>query len=169
MPEQDTSRDTREMDLTSIAPFYKGWDNYQRMLVEAVAPLSDTQLALLAAPNLRPAWALAAHIIAARASWLHRRLGEGPAELLAYLPWDDDGEPQRGAAELVSGLDATWAVIADCLNRWTPAYLEGVIQHPVHGPLTRQWILWHLIEHDLHHGGELFFTLGMHGLPTPEL
>ncbi len=20
---------------------------------------------------------------------------------------------------------------------------------------TRQWVIWHLIEHDLHHGGEL--------------
>ena len=29
---------------------------------------------------------------------------------------------------------------------------------------TRQWVIWHLIEHDLHHGGELSFTLGMHGL-----
>jgi hypothetical protein len=25
-------------------------------------------------------------------------------------------------------------------------------------------MIWHLIEHDLHHGGELSFTLGMHRL-----
>jgi uncharacterized damage-inducible protein DinB len=35
--------------------------------------------------------------------------------------------------------------------------------------LTRQWILWHVLEHDLRHGGELFLTLGIHGLPTPDL
>jgi uncharacterized damage-inducible protein DinB len=34
---------------------------------------------------------------------------------------------------------------------------------------TRQWIIWHLIEHDLHHGGELFYTLGAHGLRVPDL
>ena len=34
---------------------------------------------------------------------------------------------------------------------------------------TRQWVIWHLIEHDLHHGGEAFYTLGMNGLPTPDL
>lgn len=34
---------------------------------------------------------------------------------------------------------------------------------------TRQWGIWHVAEHDMHHGGELFFTLGMHGLPTPDL
>ena len=35
--------------------------------------------------------------------------------------------------------------------------------------ITRQWVIWHLIEHDLHHGGEISLTLGMHGLPAPNL
>ena len=30
-------------------------------------------------------------------------------------------------------------------------------------------IIWHVIEHDLHHLGELFLTCGMHGLPVPDL
>ena len=29
--------------------------------------------------------------------------------------------------------------------------------------------IWHIIEHDLHHGGELSFSLGMHGLTAPDL
>jgi uncharacterized damage-inducible protein DinB len=27
-------------------------------------------------------------------------------------------------------------------------------------------VLWHVLEHDLHHGGELSLALGMHGLPA---
>ena len=34
---------------------------------------------------------------------------------------------------------------------------------------SRQWIIWHLIEHELHHGGELSLTLGVHGLAAPDL
>ncbi len=30
--------------------------------------------------------------------------------------------------------------------------------------LSRAWVVWHVMEHDLHHGGELSLTLGMHGL-----
>ena len=30
--------------------------------------------------------------------------------------------------------------------------------------LSRAWIVWHVLEHDLHHGGEISHTLGMHGL-----
>ena len=32
--------------------------------------------------------------------------------------------------------------------------------------LSRAWVVWHVMEHDLHHGGELSLTLGMHGLPA---
>jgi hypothetical protein len=34
---------------------------------------------------------------------------------------------------------------------------------------TRQWVIWHLIEHDVHHGGEISFALGMHGLAAINL
>jgi hypothetical protein len=30
-------------------------------------------------------------------------------------------------------------------------------------------VIWHLIEHDLHHGGELSFSLGMHNLAAPDI
>jgi hypothetical protein len=30
-------------------------------------------------------------------------------------------------------------------------------------------VVWHLIEHDLHHGGEVSLILGMHGLGAPDL
>ena len=34
---------------------------------------------------------------------------------------------------------------------------------------TRQWIIWHLVEHDVHHGGEISFSLGMHGVAGLDL
>jgi uncharacterized damage-inducible protein DinB len=34
---------------------------------------------------------------------------------------------------------------------------------------TFQWVIWHVLEHDMHHGGELAQTLGMHQIPVPEL
>ncbi|GER91949.1 hypothetical protein KDW_61110 [Dictyobacter vulcani] len=35
--------------------------------------------------------------------------------------------------------------------------------------MTRQWVIWHLIEHDLHHGGELSFVLGAHNISAIDL
>lgn len=35
--------------------------------------------------------------------------------------------------------------------------------------ITRVWVIWHLIEHDLHHGDEISITLGLHGISAIEL
>jgi uncharacterized damage-inducible protein DinB len=34
---------------------------------------------------------------------------------------------------------------------------------------SRQWIIWGVLEHDIHHGSEVSTTLGVHGLPIVEL
>jgi uncharacterized damage-inducible protein DinB len=161
----------RHVELT-LAPFYQGWDAYQAALVEAVAPLSEQQLALRAAPSLRPMWLLAAHIIGSRVSSFQDSMGEGEPALAPLESWDADGAPPRTAAELVQGLEATWQMMRECLDRWTPANLADIFVEQLGEQTysyTRQRIIWGILKHDLHHGGELFLTLGMHGLPTPEV
>jgi len=153
---------------TTLADFYKGWDNYQKLLLEAIATLTPDQLALQAAPHLRSIGMIAAHIISARIWWFHNNMGEGNVDIAPMQSWDDDGMPQRTASELVSGLEATWQMIQDDLERWTPADLEQKFQRR-ETTVSRQWIIWHVIEHDLHHGGELSYSLGIHGLPAPDL
>jgi uncharacterized damage-inducible protein DinB len=157
----------------SLTLCYKGWDGYQEHLMHAVAPLTPEQLGLHAAPHLRSLGEQLAHIVAVRARWLRLDLHEGGAELDALMSWDGwtlgDGQkipPERSATELVSGLETTWHVIRQALQRWTIADLAEVFppSFPGEESFTRQFVIWHLIEHDLHHGGELSFVLGMHGL-----
>jgi uncharacterized damage-inducible protein DinB len=155
-----------------LMAYYVGWPDYQQMLVDGIAALTPDQLALRSAPNQRPVWLIAAHIIGTRVGWFQGRLGEGDASIAAYDSWDMDGAPPRTAPELVEGLNATWAMIEGCLARWTPAMLDDpfVRQFPDRiSTRTRGWIIWHVLEHDVHHGGELFLTLGIHGLPTPDM
>jgi len=151
-----------------IPAIFVGWHNYQHLLTSALAGLTPEQLALGAAPGLRTIGHDAAHIIAARASWFNGLLEEGDAEFAALRTWDDPGQPERGAAELVSGLAATWDVMQAAIARWRPEeWAQTYPDEPV--PITRQWVIWHLIEHDLHHGGEISLMLGMHGLRAPDL
>jgi hypothetical protein len=35
--------------------------------------------------------------------------------------------------------------------------------------VTRQWTIWRIMSHDLHHGGELSILLGMQGIDIPDL
>jgi uncharacterized damage-inducible protein DinB len=163
---------TMTSDQLSLAPFYKGWDVFQDYLSTAVAPLTDEQLTLRVATHQRSVGELATHIIDTRAGWFHELMGEGGDDLAALAVWGDEGMPVRNAAELVSGLETTWHTVQDALTRWTPADLDYVFEG-VRGTrayrFTRQWVIWHVIEHDLFHGGEMLFTMGAHGLATPDL
>ncbi len=152
----------------SLMPFYTGWDRYNRLLVEAVAPLTPDHLALRVAANLRTVGELAAHIVAGRVWLFHGVLGEGGADLEDYYAWNKESHPALSAAHLEMGLETTWRLIADCLARWTPADLDAAFTTR-RNTRTRQWVIWHTIEHDLHHGGELSLTLGAHGLSAPDL
>lgn len=158
----------------SLASTYKGWDVYQQHLIHALAPLSQEQLALRSAPHLRSIEMTAKHIIGARARWLYHVLRERDESLVSLGTWDDRDQPARTAAELVSGLEATWQILQNALQRWTVADLEKVFldideESGQEESFTRQWVLWHLIEHDLHHGGEISLALGIHHLPAIDL
>jgi uncharacterized damage-inducible protein DinB len=156
----------------SLTTFYKGWDIYQQHLVNVIAPLTDEQLTLRSAPHQWTVGSLATHIIGARASWFHSWMGEGPSDITLLVDWDEDQEPSRPASELVAGLEATWQTIWTALDRWTPADLEQIFHSPFrkNAPArSRQYIIWHVLEHDMHHGGEISQSLGMHKVRAIDL
>lgn len=156
-------------DMT-LAPFYDGWEAFNRLLVRAVAPLTPDRLALRVAPNERTAAEIVGHIVSARAWWFHGILGEGGADLEQFYTWDaDESSAPVNAAELEIGLETTWRQIAANLAQWTPADLSATFTTPRGDQRTRQWVIWHVLEHDLFHGGELSLTLGAHGAPGIDL
>ena len=111
-------------------------------------------------------------MIGARARWFHNLMGEGDKEFAAMASWDRRGKRARTAAELVYGLEATWRVMREAVDRWTPEdWAQTYPGEPPGEPetITRHWVIWHLIEHDLHHGGEISYVLGMNKLPAPDI
>lgn len=156
----------------TLDTFYENWKLYQDHLIEAIAPLTDEQLALRAAPHLRSIDEIAVHIIGARMGWFIRFLGESEEGLRPRTEWVRAGAPTHSAAQLVQGLEATWQLMNDCLARWSSADMAKTFTRERCGEsheLARSWVVWHLIEHDLHHGGEISLTLGMYGLQAPDI
>ena len=160
-----------------LITFYQGWENYQRGLVEIIAPLSSAQLALPAASHQWTIGMVAQHMIANRVWWFQTWMGKGSPDLAPIAHWDPADEEEQfvlEAAELVAGLETTWQMMADALVRWTPADLGHVFSPPASlredqrenfPPHTLQWIIWHVLEHEIHHGGELSLALGEYDLP----
>jgi uncharacterized damage-inducible protein DinB len=156
----------------TLTIFYASWKEYQDRLEAALAPLTAEQLALRAAPDLRSVGEIALHIVGCRMVWFTEFLGEdGGADVQAYASWNEaalaQNPPVPSTAELVQGLDGTWQLMAACLACWSPAEMQQTFPDEWEGQhveLSRAWVVWHVLEHDLHHGGEVSFILGMHGL-----
>ncbi len=161
-------------DNFTLTTFYTFWKAYQDRIKDALAPLTAEQLALHAAPRLRSIGENALHIIACRAYWFTDFLGEdGGIEMKKYADWNEaallPGAPVPPAAELVQGLAHTWQFMADCLARWSSDDMQHTFPDEWDGKrvdVSRAWVVWHVMEHDLHHGGELSLIFGMHGLPA---
>ncbi|MBV9230837.1 MAG: DinB family protein [Chloroflexi bacterium] len=160
-----------------LITFYRGWETYQQSLVETIAPLSPEQLTLPAASHEWTIGKLAQHIVGNRVWWFQVWMGEGSPDLAPIAHWDPqdvEAVSLRSPAELVAGLESTWQMIRDALSRWTADDLGHIFQPPAalrederenFPPFSRQWIVWHVLEHEIHHGGELSLALGAYGLP----
>lgn len=159
-------------DKGLILSIFDGWHAYQEVMTETKAWLTLDQLALRAAAHMRSVGEIAAHIIGARARWFYLLIGEGGDEFEAFGRWDRRGEKARNAEEIVRGLEATWIGMHDAIDRWSQEDWDRTWPGESDSEpevISRQWVIWHLIEHDVFQGGEISITLGARGVPAVEL
>ena len=87
-------------DTVTLADVYAGWDDFNKKLVEALAPLTGEQLDLRVAPSQRSAREIISHLVRTRASWF-QLLGATDPEWTPYLrmivPASQHAMPQRSS------------------------------------------------------------------------
>ena len=162
----------------SIRRFYDRWQQYNRRLADVVGAMTEEQLAIRPSPERWPIWATVGHTVSTRVYWLCGIVGEPGADQTPWSDptnnegWEDDLDHPRSAAELVGAIDATWAIVDRCLDRWTPEMLDEGVER-VYGDVrqvhSRSSILQRLLTHEAYHCGELSQTLGIAGLPQIDL
>ena len=177
------------MTELSLGAVYSGWEGYQQSIVNAVRPLSPAQLAWRPAPDQRALGEVVRHIALGRATWFLRLNPPGGAALAAAIDaqgvdaWQVDEEGNRyvresafaiaaDAGALVRRLEETWAVIEACLREWTVADLARSFPYTWNGgdyAIPYQWVIFRILAHDIHHGGELALLLGLQGVEAFEL
>ncbi len=166
------------MTNATIRPFYDMWPQYERRLRDVIARMTWEQLAVRPSPDGWPIWATVGHTAGTRVYWLCDIVGEPGAETTPFanaggIGWEDDLDHPRGAGELVAALDATFAIIEGCLDRWTPDMMGDEIVRELEGGVrqvhTRRSIVQRLFSHEAYHAGELSQTLGIAGLPQIDL
>ena len=127
---------------------------------------------------------VARHISLGRIAWFVRMDAPGSAEVASHIAaWQTDRDGNQhivesavaitdSAADLVAWLERTWRMIDQTLAAWTVADLSQTYRHVWNGTAyanSRQWTLWRILSHDIHHGGELSLMLGLQGIEAFEL
>ena len=161
-----------QTEHATLGVIYENWRGYNAKLGRAIAPLTAEQLALQPTPHIWPLEQIVQHIISVRAGWFSATLQDEDAAMAAYIEWGQRDSPSRSGAELAHALDETWAFIESRLARWTPEECAMTFPDEWEGQVTdvsRSWVIYHVLEHDLHHGGEVSMILGMNGLPGPDI
>jgi uncharacterized damage-inducible protein DinB len=142
----------------------KHWRAVRHGLILALDQLDDEQLAFVPREGLWSLGTVARHIANAEDGWFRhvatRELDEWPPfveeepatvesikSLLAEV--HDGTEAYLGAAD-----DADW---------------DRAIATPWGETLTLRWILWHVLEHEIHHRGEICLMLGLMGMEAPDV
>jgi len=152
---------------STLDVIYENWRGYNEKLRNCITPLTNEQLRWQPASGMWPLGQILQHIISVRAGWFSGTLQDEDDVMNDYMLWGQRESPARSAEELARGLDETWAFIEARLRRWTPADCAQMFSDEWEGQtyeLSRSWVIYHVLEHDLHHGSEVSLILGMHGL-----
>jgi uncharacterized damage-inducible protein DinB len=158
---------------SALEVIYDNWRGYNKRLQNCIAPLTNEQLALQPAPRMWPLGQIVQHIISVRAGWFCATLQDPDLMMEEYMLWGQRDSPARSAEDLVRGLDETWAFVESRLQRWAPAdYASTFPDEGEDGQIwqvSRSWVVYHVLEHDLHHGSEVSMILGINGLQPIEI
>jgi uncharacterized damage-inducible protein DinB len=161
-----------------IRPAYQMWPQYQQRLRDAIATMTEEQLAIQPSAERWPLWATVGHVACQRVFWLCVFAGEPGVETTPFpnsafdCPGDDDPEHVWSADRLAAALDSTFGIVEHCLDTWTLEMLGEEIHRPewdaswVH---TRGSVIQRVFSHDVWHAAEVNEALGNAGLPQIDL
>lgn len=162
----------------SIRAAYPTWPRYNRSFRDAVAALTDDQLAFQPSADRWPLWATIGHTACQRVSGLCGLAGEPGADAtpfpnaLYYCPGDEDLENVLNAQQLADALDSTFRIIENCLDRWTFGMLAEELRRQFE---TEEWVstrgavLQRTFTHDVSHITEVNEILTAIGVPPIDL
>jgi uncharacterized damage-inducible protein DinB len=168
--------------MQKLAQIFEGWDGYQTSLLHAVTPLTSEQLSWRPAPERRSVGELVRHISLGRIAWFSRIAAPGIENVQQRVPrWYTDDDGSRHVAEesvacnetsvLEEWLSLSWQPIQRALAEWTVDDLSESYPHRFQGIdylISRQWTLFRILAHDIHHGGQLALMLAMLGVEAFE-
>jgi uncharacterized damage-inducible protein DinB len=147
----------------NAAELFGHWRSVRRHLLQALDQVTDEQLEFVPRKGLWSLGTVARHIAEAEEGWFRY---VATRELDQWPEFADEDYP---TAESIKNLLTE-------VHRRTKTYLESlditdldrIVTAPWEAEFSLRWIIWHVLEHEIHHRGEIFLMLGLMGLEAPD-
>lgn len=148
----------------NAAQYFDHWHKVWRDLMRGVSMLEDSHLDFHPAEAYpRSVGDILRHIMNLEQGWIHyvirRELDEWPSE---------DAVPLATVAEVQEAMRQVHKETFDYLSALQVEDFNRIVQVPNDGTPKLGWILWHVLEQQIHHRGELFLCLSLLGLNRPK-
>jgi uncharacterized damage-inducible protein DinB len=143
---------------------FRHWQSVRRGLIEALDMLNDEQLQFVPRKGLWSLSQVACHIADAEDGWFR------------YVATGELGEWPQFEAEEYPTVESVKRLLTEVHDR-TEVYLtnlddadlEQIILAPWGSRFPLRWIIWHVLEHEISHRGEIYLMLGLMGMDAPDV
>ncbi len=140
------------------------WQQVRLGLLGALDMITDEQLQFVPGEGLWSLGTVARHIANAEDGWF-RYVATG--ELDEWPPFDE---------EEISTVDAVKTLLREVhgrtevlLSAVDVSEVDRIVEAPWGGRFSLRWIIWHVLEHEIHHRGEIYLMLGLMGMEAPDV
>jgi uncharacterized damage-inducible protein DinB len=142
---------------------FKHWNEVRIGLLAALDKITDAQLDFRPREGLWSLRETVVHIAGTEDGWLRyytaNHWHENPPQAVNYPTVD----------ALKALLAKEHAVTETQFLGNAEAALEQVCSLPWGVQVPMEWAVWHVIEHEIHHRGEIYLMLGLMGLEAPDV
>lgn len=152
------------MEITSAGPFTSYWEGIRGRTRKVVAVIPPDRIEWAAAPGRWTFGDIVRHLAGIERDMYAENVQGHPTRYSGH-----GVELAQGKDALLAYLDRKHAESLEIFRALTPEQLEAKVQTPAGTPITTWKWLRAMVEHESHHRGQLYFMLGLLGVPTPPI
>jgi len=151
------------MDAKTI---FGHWRDVRQGLVQALDQLSDAQLSFRPCEGLWTLHETVCHIAGTEDGWFRLYVTR---ELSSWEELDYKPAQYPSIKALKSLLDEVHARIEAMYAHEGDQKLVEPVELPWGPTVNQEWVVWHVLEHEIHHRGEIYLMLGLLGMEAPDV
>jgi uncharacterized damage-inducible protein DinB len=148
----------------NVAQRFGHWKTVRRDLLRALDLLADEQLAFVPRQGLWSLGKVARHIAEAEEGWFRHVVSRELPEWPRFR--DEDYATVESIKALLTEVHDRTETFLATLDE---ASLERAIATPWGEEISLGWIVWHVLEHEISHRGEIYLMLGLMGMEAPDV